>query len=260
MTATVGTPGGAATRAFGHSHERRGREFSPPSSSPYDGPLSSKRGRPSNGKRERMKRMWAIVLVGCALLLWMGVPADAAPLTCDQVTGGTPTSLTVTTAAQAAQIAGNGINDDDCDLTVKTSILPTVLNFLLEAKTITVQGPSAVPNGPPAPISTNVQIVNPNAGTSVTLLAKDSITIDQGSIKATSKVHIECTAAVCPITVTKSELMATNSVTTAVGGGFNGSGGRLEVETKGNLSITTTSFTGGDKVIFSSAEDRKSVV
>jgi hypothetical protein len=194
------------------------------------------------------------VLIGCALLLWMGVPADAAPLTCDQVTGGTPTSLTVTTQAQADQIKGNGINDDDCVLTINTSILPTIPNFLLEAKSITVQGPSLVANGPPAPISTNVQIVNPNAGSNVTLLAKDFIKIDQGSIKATAKVHIECTGALCPLTVTGSELMATSTVTTAVLGGFGGPGGRLEVEAKGDLSVTTTSFTGGDKVLFDSAD------
>src|SRR5215470_17074227 len=145
-----------------------------------------------------MKRMWTIVLIGCALLLWMGVPADAAPLTCVQA-GGSSTSLTVDTQAKADLIAGNGINDDNCDVTVNISILPTITNFLLEAKSITVAGPTVGTNpANPTPVSTNVLIGPPQnppgtvlPGSGVTLLAKDFITIDKGSVKATLKVHIE---------------------------------------------------------------------
>jgi len=191
------------------------------------------------------KGMWLIALAGFALLLGMGVPAEAAPSTfCPP--GGT---FEVTTAADALSLA-DGYNNNACHLIIKVSITPADSSVTFNAKSITVQGPSLVANPPGA--SPNVLIVNTNANASVILTGIDFVKIDQGSIKATNIVRITCTAADCPIDVTASELYATTTVTTATGGGFGGPGGTLQITSNGNTSITTTSFTGGALVKFTS--------
>jgi hypothetical protein len=115
------------------------------------------------------------------------------------------------------------------------------------------QGPSVVANpANPAPVSTNVLIVNTFPNSSVTLQGIDFVKIDQGSIKATFQVKIVCTAVDCPVTVTNSELIATSTVTTAVNGGFGGPNGTLQVTANGDFSITTSTFTGGALVKFTS--------
>jgi hypothetical protein len=146
----------------------------------------------------------------------------------------------------------DGYNNNTCALTIKTSVTPSDAGTTFNAKSITVQGPSVVPNGPPAPISTNVTIVNTFPNSNVTLQGGDFVKIDQGSIKATNQVKIVCTAANCPVTVTNSELIATTTVTTAVNGGFGGTGGNLQVTANGDFSITTSTFTGGALVKFTS--------
>src|SRR5262245_60398481 len=95
-------------------------------------------------------------------------------------------------------------------------------------------------------------IFNSCASSTVILQGIDFVTIDQGSIKATKNVTIKCTAPNCPVDVTASELIATETVTTAVNGGFGGPGGNLTVTANGNFSITTSTFTGGLKVKFTS--------
>jgi len=201
------------------------------------------------------KGMWLIALAGFALLLCMGVPAEAAPSTfCFPGNGGT---VVVTSPAVAADeilpsAVSDGYNNNTCALTIKTSITPSDAGTTFNARSITCQGPSVVANGPPAPISTNVLIVNTFPSSSVTLQGIDFAKIDQCSIKATNLVKIVCTGADCPIDITASEIYATTTVTTAVNGGFGGPGGTLQITSNGNTSITTSSFTGGALVKFTS--------
>jgi len=210
-----------------------------------------------------MKRLWSLALAGFALLLCTAMVAEAAPSTfCFPGNGGT---VVVTSPAVAANeilpsAVSDGYNNNTCALTIKTSITPSDAGTTFNALSITVQGPSVVANGPPAPISTNVLIVNTFPNSNVTLQGKDFVKIDQGSIKATNQVKILCTAADCPITVTNSELIATSTVTTAVNGGFGGPNGILQVTANGNFSITTSTFTGGELVKFTSQNGSLTVV
>jgi hypothetical protein len=191
-----------------------------------------------------MKRLWLIALAGF-LAFGTAVVAEAAPFTgCGP--GGT---LTVPGDASPAALA-DGYNNNTCNLVITASITPIDSSVTFNAKSITIQGPSNPAN--PAGASPNVLIVNTNPASSVTLQAIDFIKIDQGSIKATNIVKISCTGVNCPIDVTASELYATTTVTTATGGGFGGPGGTLQVTSNGNTSITTSSFTGGALVKFTS--------
>jgi hypothetical protein len=202
-----------------------------------------------------MKKAWSVALTGLILPLFAGVVAEAVPSTfCFPGNGGTV--VVTSPAANPNEIlpgaVSDGYNNNTCALTIKTSVTPSDAGTTFNAKSITVQGPSVVPNGPPAPISTNVTIVNTFPNSNVTLQGGDFVKIDQGSIKATNQVKIVCTAANCPVTVTNSELIATTTVTTAVNGGFGGTGGNLQVTANGDFSITTSTFTGGALVKFTS--------
>lgn len=197
-----------------------------------------------------MKRQWLIALVGCALLLGSVAAADAVPSTfCFN-----GTAVVTDPADDPNEIlpsaVSDGYNNNTCDLTILASVTPSDASTTFNAKSITVQGPSVVPNPPGA--SPNVLIVNTNPSSNVTLQGRDFVKIDQGSIKATNIVRITCTAADCPIDVTGSELIATTTVTTAPNGGFGGPGGTLQVTANGNFSITTSTFTGGALVKFTS--------
>jgi hypothetical protein len=203
-----------------------------------------------------MKTLWSIALVGFALLLGTGVPTEAAPSTfC-----GPGNTVVVTSPAgpndlSPAQVE-DGYNNNTCALTIKASIPINAGNssVTFNAKSITVAGPNVGPPNPaiPPPQSTNVLIVNSNSNSTVILKAIDFVKIDKGSIKATKNVTIQCTAVGCPIDVTSSELIATETVTTAVNGGFGGPGGNLTVTANGNFTITTSTWTGGLKVKFTS--------
>jgi hypothetical protein len=95
-----------------------------------------------------------------------------------------------------------------------------------------------------------LEIINLTAGNgAVNLLATGNfgtgdLKIDQASIKARNLVNIECTKLNCDVSVTDSELIATNDLT------FDGTGGTLFVTASGDVSITGTTFTGGEVVKF----------
>src|SRR5262245_56119506 len=205
-----------------------------------------------------MKTLWSIALLGFALLIGTRVPAEAAASTfCFPGNGGTAvvTSPAVAPNEISPAAVADGYNNNTCALTIKASIPIAAgdTSITFNAKSVTVQGPSTVANpAVPAPPSTNVLIVNTNTGSTVILQAIDFAQIDQGSIKATKNVTIRCTGVLCPIDVTSSELIATETVTTAVNGGFGGPGGNLTVTANGNFSIKTSTWTGGVKVKFTS--------
>jgi len=206
----------------------------------------------NDGKRKRMKRTWVIVLIGLALLFWMGVPAEAVPV--NNCPGTTVPGAFVwnTDTPQTGGNISDGYNNTNCDLIIRATI-PLAggdNNVTFTARSVTVTGSASPPN---------VLIVDTDPGSIVALRGKNFVRIDRAMIKATEKVEIACTGVPpavpppgCPITVTGSELIATTTVTTAPKGGFGGPGGTLRVLAKGDISVTTTTFTGGELVIFES--------
>src|SRR5262245_32537287 len=97
-----------------------------------------------------MKRVLTLTLAAFALLLFAQIPAEAASSLCPDNGN---TAYIIDTAAAAADVA-SGYTNVTCDVTIKTSINPSVVSFKISAKTITVQGPDVLNAGQ------NVQIVN----------------------------------------------------------------------------------------------------
>jgi len=188
-----------------------------------------------------MKRICAFVLIGFASLFWMGAPAEAVLCTAGQPpnnNNGVIDSLTL--AAQV--VADGGINDPNCAISI-TFPLPTINipTFSIIGKTLTIIGSAATP----------VTIVNSHPTGTVILKGTGDVKIDNASIKARKKVDIDCAGSgppLCEVHVTNSELIATSTLD------FGGSGGVLEVTGKGDVEVTNTSFTAGDKVFFQSFE------
>jgi len=184
-----------------------------------------------------MKRMWAIALTGFALLLCMGMPAEAAT-TCAAV------ASNIDTLAKANAVAdAGGINDPTCTLAVNFPITITdnaqPATFTITVGTLTVNKDIINNNDPAGTI--NLITTGRDLGTG-------NITVTNAKIKARTLVNLTCTKALCDITVIGSELIATSTLA------FGGAGGELRVNARGDVSITTTTFTGGELVKFTSRD------
>jgi hypothetical protein len=241
LAAAIGTPD---TRTKGGSFSAIPRAVHP-----YDACSRRNQFKAQNDeKRGRMKRMWAIALTGFALLLWMGMPAEAATK-CELVPPDFSNTLTVDTAGEVDFIVNaGGLDDTNCTLTIN-SAFPAVAalpaTFTIRVGTMTV----------------NANIINANPGSStINLIATGgdggtgNINVNNASIKARTLVNLTCTKAACDITVQGSELIATSTLA------FGGPGGELRIDAKGDISITTTTFTGGELVKFTSREGTLTVV
>ena len=175
-----------------------------------------------------MRRLLLVTLAFAMSIAFVIVGAGVAAAQCP---GGT--QFVVATPADAA-LVGDGYNDVNCDLIINTSVIPTVANLSIRARTITIQGPDV--NDP----AKRVEIINTLPASKIFLHAQGgNIVMDQASVIARAAVQLTCTPLTCDIIATLSDLIASSTLA------FGGPGGNLFVTANDVLNIQSSTVYGG---------------